>query len=333
MRKRNESRSEEIVDPDLPIVDAHHHLFERGGVRYLFQDFMDDVNAGHRIVASVYVESHAMFRADALPMLQPVGETEFANGVAAMSASRQYGPCLVNAAIVPFADLAAGSAVAETLDAHRAAAGDRFRGVRQVSIWSDSPEPYRFIVTRPAKGLMTATAFRAGFAELASRGLSFDAAVFHSQLDEIGALADDFPNTTIVLNHLGFAMAMGRDEAGRAEVFGAWRSALRELALRANVFVKVGGLGMPFWGFGFEERADPVGSDELARTWRPYVETGIEVFGPERCLMESNFPADGNSCGYVPLWNALKKITKGYSAGERAALFAGNAARVYGIRL
>lgn len=333
MKKRNEGRSEAIIEPDLPIVDAHHHLFDRGGVRYLLDDILADVGAGHRIVATVYVESHSMFRADGPPMLRPLGESEFANGVAAMSASGQYGPCRVNAAIVAFADLAAGSGVAETLDAHRAAAGDRFRGVRQVSIWYPSPEPYRYIVTRPAKDLMTATAFRAGFKELAARGLTFDAAVFHSQIGEIAALADDFPNTTIVLDHLGFAMAMGRDDAGRAEVFDAWRTALRDLAQRANVVAKVGGLGMPFWGFGFEERADPVGSDELVRAWRPCVETGIEIFGPVRCLMESNFPVDGSSCGYVPLWNALKTITRGYSADERADMFSRNAARVYGIRL
>jgi predicted TIM-barrel fold metal-dependent hydrolase len=272
-----------------------------------------------------------MFSATGPELLRPVGECEFANGVAAMSASGGYGSFRVNAAIIPFANLAAGSAVAETLEAHQARAGRRFRGIRQVAIWHASSEPYAFIVTRPPRGLMTNPEFQKGFAELAGRGLTFDTAIFHPQLEELAALADRFPKTTIVLNHLGFAMGMGCDAEGRQTVFKQWRSGLQELARRENVVVKIGGLGMPFWGFGLHERAEPIHSDELCTLWRPYVETGIELFGADRCMMESNFPADGHSCGYVPLWNAMKKLTRGYSIGERTRLFSGTASRVYGL--
>jgi L-fuconolactonase len=331
MHKRHDGRNEPIVDPELPIIDAHHHLMDKKGVRYLLGDIVDDVSAGHNIIATVYVESHSMMRADGPELIRPVGETEFANGIAAMSASGGYGPCRINSAIVAFADLSAGSQVAETLDAHIAAGGNRFRGIRQVAIWHPSPDPYRFIMTRPVKDLMTGVGFRAGFSQLAKRGLSFDAAVFHPQLGELAGLADEFPDTPIVLNHLGFAMAMGTVESARKEVFKIWRSSLRELARRPNVMVKVGGLGMPFWGFGFEERKGPVGFEELAETWAPYVETGIEIFGADRCMMQSNFPADGHSCGYVPLWNALKTIVKSYSPADKAKLFSRTASRVYNI--
>jgi L-fuconolactonase len=331
MKKRKDGRNETIVEPDLPIIDAHHHLLDRGGVRYLFDDLRDDISAGHNIQATVYIESHSMMRDSGPELLRPVGETEFANGAAAMSASGNYGPCRINAAIISFANLLAGDAVAETLDAHSAAGGSRFRGIRQVGIWHSSPEPYQYMASRPEKDVYANSQFRKGFARLAERGLTFDAAVFHHQLGDVAALADAFPDTPIILNHLGFAMAMGMDEAGRKEVFADWRKRLGELARRANISAKIGGLGMPFWGFGFDQRDEPASYSELAQAWRPYVEVGIEIFGSGRCMMESNFPADGFSCGYVPLWNALKTITLDYSPDEKRKLYMANAARIYRI--
>ena len=180
---------------------------------------------------------------------------------------------------------------------------------------------------------MKSPGFRPAFRHLASRGLSFDAAVFHHQLPEIAELADAFPDTTIILNHMGVAMAMDLDAQGQGEVFRTWRDALLDLARRPNVVCKVGGLGMPFWGLGFETRPETVGYMELAAAWKPYVETSIEAFGTDRCMMESNFPPDGRSCGFVPLWNALKHIVRASSSDDKAALFHGTAARVYRIDL
>jgi L-fuconolactonase len=178
---------------------------------------------------------------------------------------------------------------------------------------------------------MRSPGFREGFAEVARRGLVFDAAVFHNQLADISDLADAFPDTPIILNHLGQAVGMEMDVAGRTEVFHQWQSALRDVAQRPNVLCKIGGLGLPFWGFGFENRTDTVGYLELAEVWKPYVETSIELFGPDRCMMESNFPPDGRSCGFVPLWNALKYLVRGASAEDKAAMFHETATRVYRI--
>ncbi|MBT2336597.1 amidohydrolase family protein [Variovorax paradoxus] len=327
--KRLEGRDETIIDPDLPIIDAHHHLFDRPALRYMLDDYLADAGAGHRIVASTYVETQAFVRPDLPELLRPVGEVEFANGVAAMSASGVYGTTRVCAAIVGYADLRFGDAVAELLDRSLEAAPERFRGVRQVTIEDPSEVSYRFMMQRPPVGIMKSAGFRPAFRHLAPRGLSFDTAIFHHQLPEIADLADAFPDTTIILNHMGMAMAMDMDEQGRAEVLHAWRAALFEIARRPNVVCKVGGLGMPFWGFGFDARSEPVGYLELATAWKPYVETAIEAFGVDRCMMESNFPPDGRSCGFVPLWNALKHIVRASSPDEKAALFHRTAARVY----
>ncbi len=327
--KRLEGRNEEIIDADMPIIDSHHHLFDRPALRYMLPEYLDDIKAGHRIVASTYIETQAFIRASEPALLRPLGEVEFANGVAAMCASGIYGECQVNAAIVGYADLRLGDAIAELLDRSLELAPERFRGVHQITIEDPSETSYRFMTHRPPAGIMASPGFRPAFGLLASRGLTFDAAVFHHQLPEISALADAFPDTTIILNHMGIAMAMDMDVQGRQRVFEEWRSLLRDLALRPNVICKVGGLGMPFWGFGFETRSDVLGYSELASAWRPYVETAIEAFGVSRCMMESNFPADGRACGFVPLWNALKHIVKACSIEDRSALFHGTAARIY----
>lgn len=333
MSKRLEGRTEPIIDADVSVIDAHHHLFNRPNLRYLLEDFLEDAGAGHRIIGSVYIETQAMARLQGPQHLRAIGEIEFANGMGAMSSSGLYGACRVCAAIVGYAEISSGDSVAELLDHAMSAAPDRFRGVRQMTFSHPSPELSRMLSVRYAPGIIASESFRQGFRHVASRGLTFDATVFHNQLPEVAALAADFPDTTIVLNHIGMAMGLGRDSAGRQEVFNEWRAQLRELARHSNVACKIGGLGMPFWGFGFEKRPDPIGYLELADAWRPYVETAIDAFGTSRCLMESNFPLEGVSCGYVPLWNALKHTVRGCSAAEKASLFHDVAARVYRIDL
>jgi L-fuconolactonase len=331
-RQIQTGRDEPILEPDLPIIDAHHHLFDRPGLRYMIDDYLTDTRAGHRIVASVYVETLAFARTDGPSVLRPLGEIEFANGIGAMCDSGRYG-CRACAAIVGHADLRLGDQVAKLLDQAMERAPERFRGVRQVTIEDPSDVPYRFIPNRPPGGVMKSPGFRPAFAHLAARGLSFDAAVFHHQLPEVIELADAFPDTTIVLNHCGHAMAMELNATARERVFHDYRRLMIEAGLRPNIYCKVGGLGMPFWGFRFEERRDAIGYRELAKAWRPYVETTIEAFGVNRCLMESNYPPDGRSAGFVPLWNALKYIVRSASADEKAALFHDTAARVYRIRV
>jgi predicted TIM-barrel fold metal-dependent hydrolase len=331
--KRLEGRDEPILAPDTLIIDAHHHLFDRPALRYMLDDYLNDVRAGHRVVASVYVETQAFIRIEGPEVLRSIGEIEFANGVGAMCASGVYGNVRACAAIVGYADLRLGDEIARLLDRALEAAPERYRGVRQIAMEHSTEAPFRFFTHRPPVELLSHPGFRKAFRHLAPRGLIFDAAVFNHQLPDIVALADAFPETTMTLNHAGVALGLDMDAKSRMELFHRWRNDLFDLAQRPNVYCKVGGLGMPFWGFGLENRSDPVGYRELSNLWRPYVETAIQAFGAHRCMLESNFPPDGRSCGYVPLWNALKDIVSGCSAAERADLFHATAARIHRIDL
>ncbi|MFJ3804709.1 amidohydrolase family protein [Streptomyces sp. NPDC090088] len=324
-------RDETIIEPELPIIDAQHHLFLRPGLRYLLEEYLADASAGHNVLASVYVEADSFRRREGPEVMRPLGEIEFANGAAAMAASGAFGDQRVAAAIVGFADLLHGDAVAAYLDQALQLAPDRMRGIRQGATYDTNEATYRYLPGRPPRGMLADPRFRAGFGHLAPRGLSFDAAVFHHQLPELADLADAFPETAIIVGHCGLALGMNTDADGRATVFAQWRENMRELALRSNVTCKISGLGLPFWGFGFEDRAGTVGYRELAAAWAPYVEAAIEIFGADRCMMASDYPADSHSSGFVPLWNALKHIVCTATSEEKNALFHDTAARIYRI--
>lgn len=334
MSRRTEGRDEPIVDPDIAIVDAHHHLFHNANVTYAASDYAEDARAGHRIVASVYVDAHTYYRTSGPEVLRPLGEVEFANGVGAMADGGAFGGLRICAAIVGHADLRLGSQVGWLLDRAMAAAPDRFRGIRQVTMDYPDDTPYRFFMSGlPPFGVLEHPDFHDGFAELAARDLVFDAAAFHVRVPELAKLADAWPNTRIVLNNMGIAMALDADEARQREVFEEWRANLVDIARRDNVVCKVGGLGMPFWGFGLHEREGAIGSEELSRHWQPWVDVALEAFGADRCMAGSNYPPDSRSAGFVPLWNALKRTVAGCSADEKADLFSRTAARTYRIAL
>ena len=319
---------EPVLEPDLPIVDAHHHLFDRPGWRYLFDDLLEDLSCGHRVFATVYLQCGEHYRTEGPQPLRPVGETEFVERAAAASATGRLGPARACAAIVGYADLTLGAGVDEVLEAHLAASPTRFRGIRHGT--SADPDPaFARQGPRPPPGLMGQADFRAGFARLAPRGLSFDAWLYHPQLPELIDLARAFPDSTIVLDHVGAPLGIGGYAGRRDEVYARWRASIRQLAGCGNVVVKLGGLGMRLFGFGFHEGAMPPDSGQLAAAWRPYVETCIEAFGPDRCMFESNFPVDQLSCSYGVLWNAFKRIASGFTAAEKASLFSGTATRVY----
>jgi len=321
---------EEILEPALPIIDPHHHLWDRPGWRYLLDELLVDLNSGHRIVATVFLQCRAMHRADGPEAFRPVGETEFVNGVAAMSASGSYGPARVCAGIVGHADLLLGASVREVLAAHLRAGGDRFRGIRHSNAWDGSvPRP----TNAPQSGLLADPRFRAGFAQLAPLGLSFDAWLYHPQIPELTALARAFPDTPIVLNHVGGPLGIGAYVGRRDAVFADWSASIHELAACPNVSVKLGGLGMPLTGLAFHEQPTPPSSERLAEASRPYIETCIEAFGADRGMFESNFPVDKESYSYAVYWNACKRLTQGASVTEKTALFSGTAARFYRIAL
>ena len=273
-----------------------------------------------------------MVRADGPVEMRPVGETEFVNGVAAMSASGIYGKTKVCAGIVGHADLTLGRRVEPVLAALIRAGGDRFRGIRHITAW-DGDESVRNPAYSPPPNLLADRTFREGFAVLGRLGLSFDAWLYHPQIAELTDLARAFPETRIVLNHVGGPIGIGAYAGKRKEVFAAWAASIKALAACPNVHVKVGGLGMRMGGFGFHEEAEPPSSETLAAAWRPYVETCIEAFGASRCMFESNFPVDKGSYSYPVFWNACKLLAKAASAGEKADLFAGTAARFYRLDL
>jgi predicted TIM-barrel fold metal-dependent hydrolase len=325
-------RREEILEPALPIVDPHHHLWDRPDGRYLLDELLADTGSGHNVIATVFVQARAMVRARGPTALRPVGETEFVNGVAAMSASGIYGRTRHCAGIIGHADLTLGDEVEPVLEAHIRAGGDRFRGIRHITAWDADPS-IRNPAYSPPSGLLGDPAFRKGFAVLGRLGLSFDAWLYHPQIDELAALGRAFPSTPIVLNHVGGPIRIGAYASRNDEEFRRWQASIRALAACPNVCVKLGGLGMRMGGFGFHELPEPPSSATLAATWRPYIATCIDAFSASRCMFESNFPVDKGSYGYAVFWNACKLLAKGASDAEKAALFAATATRFYRLDL
>jgi predicted TIM-barrel fold metal-dependent hydrolase len=319
---------EPVIEPDLPIVDPHHHLWDFPGSRYMFEELLADIRSGHNVVATVFVECTAMYRADGPEAMKFVGETEFVNGVAARSASGLYGPVRACAGIVSRADLMMGAAVEDVLRAHIAAAPARFRGIRHAAGFDEDPEIHPSH-TAPIKEMYLSPKFREGFAKLAPLGLSFDGWHYHPQIPEFADLARAFPDTVMILDHFGGPLGIGRHKGRRAEIMAQWKRDIVELAKCPNVVVKLGGINMAVNGFGWHQRPNPPSSEELAAATRDYYLHTIDAFGPERCMFESNFPVDKLSCSYKVLWNAFKRIASEFGAAEKAALFHDTAARVY----
>lgn len=318
---------EDILAPALPICDPHHHLWDCPDSRYLLDELLADTGSGHNVVSTVFVECASMYRAEGPEAMRPVGETEFVDTVAAMSASGGYGKTEVAAGIVGFADLTLGERAAEVIEAH-IAASSRFRGIRHAVAWDASAE-IRNSHCNPPKGLFADAAFRRGFSRLAPLGMSFDVWMYHPQLPDLTDLARAFPDTTIVLDHFGGPLGIGPYAGRRDEIFAQWRQDLANLAVCPNVVAKLGGLAMTINGYGFEKGARPATSDELVGASGDFYRHTIDCFGPDRCMFESNFPMDRVSCSYAVLWNAFKKIAQDYDDQERAALFHDTAVRVY----
>jgi L-fuconolactonase len=324
---------EAALEPDLPIIDPHHHLWDtpaRG--RYLLEGLLDDIGGGHNIVSTVYLECQSMYRKEGPPEMAPVGEVAFVAGIAAMSESGNYGPCRVAEGIIGYADLRYGARIRDVLEAEIIAGGGRFRGIRQGVAWDADPGVGKHASRVVAPRLVLDKTFREGFAQLAPLGLSFETWQYHPQLKDAIDLARSYPETTFILNHVGGVLGVGPYSGRRAEILASWKQDIAEMAKCPNVNVKLGGIGMTSFGFDFHERALPPSSEELAEAWRMYVEPCIEAFGVNRCMFESNFPPDKQSGGYTELWNAFKRITAGASADEKKALYSGTAARVYRLR-
>jgi predicted TIM-barrel fold metal-dependent hydrolase len=334
------SNFEPIIEPDLPIVDAHHHLWVlgdsffsrieagkddasrrasrmmRGYARYMLDEYLSDVRTGHNVRASIYMEAdpmRPMYRSEGAEEKRSLGEVEFANGMAAVAASEYGGGIKVASGIVGYVDLNLGERqVEELLDAHQQAAIDRYRGIRRSTPSSKLPH------------VLLDAQFRRGFKCLSRRGLSFDALVFTQELPELLDLARAFSETAIIVDHFGWV--------GEGGNLNAWRESIRHLALCPNVTMKLGGLGMST-GLKTAERSARATSIQLAQRWRPYFDACVESFGADRCMLESNFPIDSPACSYPVLWNAFKRLAAGASAAEKRTLFSATACRVYRITI
>lgn len=341
--------TEEILEPDLPIIDPHHHLWDlrplfpmfpeprhdfieaiAGAAYYRFDELHADTQTGHRIIGTVFMECGAFYDASRSDVMKPVGEVEFVNGVAAQGASGLYGEYRPCAAIMGHADLTLGDAVHPVIEALAAAGNGRFRGIRHQGAWDANPDVLGPPFHAP-EGLYSSDAFRAGFAAFAEHGLVFDAWLLEPQLADVLALARAFPDQAIVLDHCGTPLNIANYRGTLHQNFDRWRQAIRAIAECPNVSVKLGGLAMAFCGLPEDGPAKGHGSEHLAALWRPYIETCIEAFGPDRAMFESNYPVDRWGASYPVLWNAFKRIVRSASDDEKRALFAGTAARVYGL--
>ena len=322
-----EKLKEKVLEPELPIVDSHHHLWRRKDYTYLLPEFADDMACGHKIVASVFAECHSMYRKDGPEELRSLGETEFVRGQAAMSASGGFG--LARACDVMFGnvDLTRGSGVEEILEQHVAASGGRFRGVRISSGWHEDKKVGN---VAPMANLLVDQKVLDAARVVERLGMSLDCWLYHTQLKEVSKLADRCPDLTIILNHVGSPILGGPYRGRVDEVFKAWRTSIEELSKRENVLIKLGAMPIRMPDFS-GDRSLPPGSIEVAAAWSPWVESCIEAFGSSRSMYESNFPVQKRWCSYQVCWNAFKRISMGASMEEKRDLFAGTAVRAYRI--
>jgi L-fuconolactonase len=316
---------EEILEPGLPIIDAHHHFYDRPGWRYLDAEYTADAASGHNVVGSVYMQALTRYRTEGPDALKPVGETEF---VVATTPPPGADGVRVAMGIVGHADLRLGAEVRAALEAHVEAGRSRFRGIRHLTTW-DADSSLVNPLTAAPRGLLLDERYRQGVAQLDELGLSYDAWLLSPQLPELLDLARAFPDLPIIINHCGGIVRIGSHAQRREETFDDWSKSIRALARLPNVFVKLGGLGMRINGFAFETLPTPPTSIQLARSWAPWMQTCIEAFGAERCMFESNFPVDKGSYSYATCWNAFKRLSSGATAHEKQALFEGTARRVY----
>ena len=326
MRAALLEHAEDIIEPALPIVDPHHHIWTaaHGKYEYMMPELLSDAHSGHTVTQTVYCECKQAFRQDGPAELRPVGETEFV-----MAAVRAAGPAAdgLCAGLVMHTDMLLGSGAAAVLEAHRAAAGNRLKGIRHIVAHDPSPLVRSFA---PA-GLLAAPQFRDGVRTLAAHGLVFETFIFHGQLGELAALADACPKAVIVLDAFGGPLGIGPHKGRRAEVFAAWRRDMAELGRRPNMRVQIGGFGARMLGFGFHAHDTPPSTETFAAAWEPYMTACLESFGPARCMLTSNFPEDGSSISYRQLWNVFKHLCRSFSTDEKAMLFSRTATQTYAL--
>jgi L-fuconolactonase len=323
---------EETLEPGIPICDPHHHFWvarpePEHYQRYLLPELSADVNSGHNVRSTVFIEVRCEYRKHGPDDMKPVGEVEYIQTIADESASGKFGATKAATAIIGHADLKLGEGVRPVLEAMQAASPNRFRGVRHSVGWDESPE----LANRDIKGALGTEGYRAGAKVLSDMGLILENSLYFHQASELADFARALPELTIVLNHIGGLVRVGPYANRDDEVITAWKNGVAEMSKCPNIIMKLGGVGQARFGYGWDVRDTPIGSEELAGILGPLMDHCIQQFGPNRCMFESNFPVDKISYSYNVLYNAFKRLSKGYSASERAALFHDTAARVYSI--
>jgi len=324
---------EPTLEPEIPICDPHHHFWDfktsrMPYQRYLLPELAADISSGHNVRSTVFVEARSMYRPEGPEEMRPVGEVEFVQGLATASASGLYGPARAAAGIVGHANLNLGDRAEPVLEALQAASPNRFRGIRHSVSWDPHPE-LENTVAHQMEGQLASDNFRTGARVLVSMGLPLDVGLIFPQLSELADFARVVPDLTIILNHIGGLIRTGPYANRDDEVLATWRSGIAAVAECPNVYIKLGGIGMPRTGFDWHARTEPIGSVELSETMAPFITYCIEQFGPERCMFESNFPVDKVAYSYNVMYNAFKRLSNGHSAAERAAMFHDTAALVY----
>ena len=325
---------EETLEPELPICDPHHHFWVARPEpvhyqKYLLPELAADVGSGHNVRSTVFIEVRCEYRQDGSDEMKPVGEVEYIQTIADASAAGNHGPTQAAAAIIGHADLKLAKGVRPVLEAMQAASPNRFRGVRHSVGWDESPE----LANRDIKGALATDGYRAGAKVMEGMGLVLENSLYFHQLSELADFARSVPDLTIVLNHIGGLCRVGPYANRDDEVIPQWRKGVEEVAKCPNIVMKLGGVGQLRYGYYWHDRETAVGSEELAQGLAPLMDHCIQQFGPDRCMFESNFPVDKVSYSYNVLFNAFKRLSKGYSATERAALFHDTAARVYNINV
>ena len=328
---------EEIVEPERPIIDPHHHLWRNHrslnrSIDYDLNDLWADTESGHNIIATVFVECGADYRSSGPESLRPVGETDYVKSAADLSilgASEGRPPIK---GIVSHIDLRLGAAVEEVISAQIDAGEGLLKGVRHATAYYPDPPAVDRYAGR-IEHLMMLKEFREGFARLAPAGLSYDAWLLHPQIRELTDLAEAFPETIIIFDHFGGPLGIGPYQGKQRDIFPQWQRDVQQLSKCANVVAKLGGLAMPINGWGWDEREMPASSDELVAAHQDYYLHTIDCFGPERCMFESNFPVDKLSVSYRVLWNALKKIGSQFNEAEKDLMFRGTAQCVYRLEI
>ncbi|WP_425072125.1 amidohydrolase family protein [Sagittula sp. S175] len=314
---------EDILAPGQPILDAHHHLWDRPEGRYRAAELMADVRAGHDVRASLYVQCRTGYRTDGPEPLRPVGEVET---VLDWTRGQDRFP----AGIVAMADLQLGDAVRPVLEALTEAGQGRVKGIRNSTAWHADPA-VQSNPAPPPDGLLRSAAFLAGARAVAGAGLCLDVWAYETQLDEVRALARALPDLTVIVDHCGGPLGVGQHDRFDPDNFHDWRAALASVAALPNTRIKIGGFGLRVFGWRYADAALPPKSETLAQDWQPWVETCLDLFSPDRAMFESNFPVDKGQFGYRALWNAFKRLAAPLGQDDKDALFWRSAARTYGI--